>query len=257
MLQARKKFWGKRPGFDFGDVIHLAVTVIFASVLFVMVRYWDVTILAIILVILSKWRVLAVQPRFWLPNVKANAVDMIVGISSVLLMQQASAGGLAVSWALLYAAWLLFVKPQTSDVMVGVQALWALLIGLITVFNTNFLLNVSFLGIALAWLVAWSSARHFLSNYEEPHYKILSLVWAFLIAQITWLGFHWINYYQVSSLKIANVALISSVLAATVGVLYNNYRAEKLHKSIVLENVIFGAALLVIILITSAWSTRL
>lgn len=86
MLQAKKRFWGKKPGFDMGDVLHIGVNLGFVGVLFAMVVYWNLALLAVILVILSKWRVLAVQPRFWLPNIKANLVDIIVGVSTVVFL---------------------------------------------------------------------------------------------------------------------------------------------------------------------------
>lgn len=253
MLQTRKKFWGKRPGFDFGDVIHVGVNLAFVVVLFLMVRYWNLAILAAVLVILSKWRVLAVQPRFWLPNIKANLVDIIVGLSTVMLIYQSLSDRWAIAWAVLYGVWLLYLKPRTSDLAVGVQALWALLIGLSTVFVTTGLLDYSFVGILAVWVIAWAVARHFLGNYEEPHYKTLSLVWAFLVTQLAWIGFHWVSYYRISSLRVSNVALLAVVLAGTLGSIYHSYRSEKLHKSTVVENLVFGGALLAIILATSSW----
>jgi hypothetical protein len=43
-------------------------------------------ILSLILVILSKWRVVAVRPRYWWLNIKANLVDFIVGVSLIMLV---------------------------------------------------------------------------------------------------------------------------------------------------------------------------
>jgi len=257
MLQAQKKFWGKRPGFDIGDVIHFGVNIAFVMVLYIMVRSWNLAALAGLLVVLSKWRVLAVQPRFWLPNVKANLVDLIVGLSTVSLIFQASSESLAAFWAALFAIWLLFIKPKTSDFMVGLQAAWAQLLGITTVFLTVSLLEFSYVGILLIWLVAWSAARHYLGNYEEPHYKLLSLIWAFLIAQLAWLGFHWVSYYQIFTLNISNIGLITTVIAATLGVLYHSYHNDKLHKNIVVENLIFGSVILLVLLLTSSWTVKI
>jgi hypothetical protein len=39
-----------------------------------------------ILVLLSKWRMFAVRPRYWLANVRANMTDLIVGLSIVSFM---------------------------------------------------------------------------------------------------------------------------------------------------------------------------
>lgn len=257
MLHVQRKFWGKRPGFDIGDVLHVGVNIIFALVLFLFVRYWNLAFLAALLVVLSKWRILAVQPRFWLPNLKTNLADIVVGLSTVILLFQAGSDSLAIFWMALYLGWLLFLKPQTGDLMVGIQALWSQFLGILTIFSMQFMLEYSFIGILLVWVVAWSTARHFLSNYEEPHYKALSMVWGFLVAQLAWIGFHWISYYRIASLNISNVALIVSVVAGVLGALYHAYKLEKVNKGKVFENAIFGVVLLAIILATSSWTTQL
>ena len=42
-------------------------------------------IIGIILVIISKWRVFAVRPRYWLVNILSSLVDLIVGSSFVFI----------------------------------------------------------------------------------------------------------------------------------------------------------------------------
>ena len=124
MLQAKKRFWGKKPGFDTGDLLHIGVNLIFAAMIYAMVVYWNLVLLAITLILLSKWRVLAVQPRFWIPNIKANLIDVVVGISTVVLIYSAESSWLAILWTVLYASWLLFLKPREHDILVGAQAFW-------------------------------------------------------------------------------------------------------------------------------------
>lgn len=257
MLQVKRRFWGSRPGFDIGDVLHIAVNLVFVAVLYGMVVFWDLTLLAIILVVLSKWRILAVQPRFWLPNIKANLVDMIVGISAVTLIDQAVYTWLGIAYGLLYAAWLLFLKPQDSDGWVGVQSLWGQFLGLLSLFMLPFMVRTPLLMSVLVWLVAWAAARHFFSNYEEPHYRTLGLVWGFLVSQMVWVGLHWISYYTVFSTKIASVVLLITVLSGCLGSLYHGYKRDKLQRELLLENSLFTLALLVIILATSQWSANL
>ena len=160
MLQPKKSFWGTKPGFDIGDVLHIGVNVLFVAVLYAMVVFWNLTPLAVILVILSKWRVLAVQPRFWLPNVKANLVDLIVGVSTIVLAFQAPHQWIAVFWMLLYLLWLLFLKPQAKDLWVGAQALWAQFLGITAIFAIPTLMHYALVVSALAWLAAWAAARH-------------------------------------------------------------------------------------------------
>ena len=74
-------------------------------------------VFGILLVLLSKWRVIAVRPRYWWLNIKANLVDFIVGASLVFLVYLAGTDNLNAWHGILtaiYALWLVFIKPQTS-----------------------------------------------------------------------------------------------------------------------------------------------
>ena len=257
MLQAKKRFWGKKPGFDTGDLLHIGVNLIFAAMIYAMVVYWDLVLLAIALILLSKWRVLAVQPRFWIPNIKANLVDVVVGVSTVVLIYSAESSWLAAMWTFLYAAWLLFLKPREHDILVGAQAFWGQFVGMIAIFMLPSLVQSPFLACAALWLVGASAARHFFSNYEEPHYRSLSLIWGLFVTQLGWISLHWVQYYIVFDLKIAIYAVVVAVISASAGSIYHAYKKETLQKSVVLENMLFAAALLTVIVTTAGWSAQL
>lgn len=257
MLQAKKRFWGKRPGFDTGDILHIGANVMFVAIIYAMIMQWELSLLAIILILLSKWRVLAVQPRFWAPNIKANLVDIIVGVSTVILIGEASHAWLSLFWALLYIAWLLFLKPREHDVLVGVQALWAQLVGMVAIFMLPDLVAMPLLVCALVWVIAWSAARHFFSNYEESHYRTLGMVWGFLIMQLAWISLHWVQYYIVFDMQIVVIAVIVALLSSSGGSIYHAYKKDTLHRGVVVENMLFAGALLIVILATAGWSPRL
>lgn len=256
-MQAKKSFWGKKPGFDIGDVLHIGVNIIFAGMIYAMVVYWDLVLLAVILILLSKWRVLAVQPRFWIPNIKANLIDVIVGISTVTLIDSADQHWVALSWVVLYVGWLLFLKPREHDVLVGAQALWGQLLGMIAIFTLPSFVQSPLLACAALWLVAASAARHFFTNYEEPHYRSLSLIWGLLAAQFGWVSLHWIQYYILFDVKIALYAVVITVMTASAGSIYHAYKKNSLQKGVVLENLLFAGALLAVIVATASWSAQL
>lgn len=253
MLQTKKKFWGKKPGFDSGDILYVSANLGFSLVLGAMVLFWQLTALAVVLVVLSKWRVFAVQPRFWFPNIKANLVDIVVGVSSVGLMHQSQESSLAYIWVAVYAVWLLFIKPRGSELWISAQALSAQVLGLLVVFGSTELVTYAVLVSIVAWLVSWSAARHYFSNYDEPHYRLLSLVWALLITQIVWYSLHWLQYFMVGGVAVASSVLVVSVLSVTLGSLYHAYKHDKITKNLIVENLILGGVVLTVILLFSGW----
>lgn len=257
MLQAKKNFWGKRPGFDLGDILHIGVNVGFVAVVYALVVYWSLAPLAVVLIFLGKWRTLAVQPRFWLPNIKANLVDIIVGIATVILINQASYVWIGLIWATLYIGWLLFIKPKNAPVFVGLQAFWAQLLGLLSLFMVTSLVKIPVVMIGLVWLVGWSAARHYFSNYDEPQYKSLALIWGLLVGQMAWFSLHWVQYLTFFETKIATIVLVLSIFSASMGSMYHSYKNETLHRSVVIENSIFAGALVAVVLMTAGWVARL
>ena len=57
-----------------------------AAALLVIAQAFQTPFPALALVVLSKWRIIAVRPRFWWANIQANLVDLTVGIGVVGLM---------------------------------------------------------------------------------------------------------------------------------------------------------------------------
>src|SRR5690348_5292605 len=102
-----------KPAHGFSHFVHIALLLALPAALLVLVRLNFVQV-ALSLVLLSKWRMLAVRPRFWPAIIRANAVDIIVGLSAVLFMAHSPNGYSQLLWAGLYAAWLIILKPATG-----------------------------------------------------------------------------------------------------------------------------------------------
>ena len=80
-------------------ILHAGLNIalaIFSTALTVISGNW---IFGVLLVLLSKWRIVAVRPRYWWVNLKANLVDLIVGVLSParVYTQIASAFSLVIS----------------------------------------------------------------------------------------------------------------------------------------------------------------
>ena len=112
---------------------------------------------AVLLMLASKWRVFAVRPRYWLANIQSNLVDTIVGLGLVLLIYIAGNGVVGVSdgfalqvlLGVLYAVWLLIVKPRSSDKWVYAQALIAIIVGTMALYAFSYKSTFFNLGITL------------------------------------------------------------------------------------------------------------
>ena len=229
------------------EIVYIALNLLVAIGIFAVVYFVGSPFAAFGIVLLSKWRVLAVRPQYWGANVMANLVDMIVGLSFVVLLS-AAAGQvvLQVVFTVLYVAWLLFLKPQSKRVYVIWQAGIGLFIG------TAALLQVSYdwwssIVVVARWLIGYSTARHALGAYREPHTQLLSLVWGLIVAELGWIAYHWTLAYQLpfaENVMIAQMSLIIIFLGFLAERTYASY-----HKH---EKVLFADIILPLLLTVSS-----
>ena len=118
-----------KPANGFSRVLQVSLNALLPLAVFILVRI-DFVQLALIIILLSKWRMLAVRPRFWPANVRANAVDIMVSVSLLLFMANSGSQTWQLIWAVVYGIWLIAIKPASSSAMVSVQAMIGLLCGL-------------------------------------------------------------------------------------------------------------------------------
>ncbi|MGB2786898.1 MAG: hypothetical protein WBB94_00775 [Candidatus Saccharimonadaceae bacterium] len=206
------------------EALYIGLNLGLAIALLLIVLAVDSPVFAIALVLLSKWRIMAVRPRYWFANLMANLVDIIVSLSVVFLLYAAQSDiylpkgqtGLYIQIALtvLYAVWLLFVKPRSKRSIVALQAGTALFLGVTSAMMMAYAWDSVFT-VALLWLVGYSSARHMLTAYEEEMTGTLSLIWGFVVAEIGWLMNHWTFAYSVpgfGGLKLVQFAIVISLI---------------------------------------------
>ena len=229
------------------ETLYILLNILMAVAILIVVIVIESLLPAFALVLLSKWRVLAVRPQHWLAHIIANSVDIIVSLSYVVLLT-AAGGALAAQIVLtiLYILWLLLLKPQSKRPLVCAQAGVGIFVGV------SALMYVSYdwwdIVVVLAmWVIGYSAARHTLTAYQEPHFSILSLVWGFVVAEIGWLAYHWSFAYDLrvtGDLGLSQAALIVILLSFLAERVYASYHK---HKEIVLSDV-----LLPILLVTSS-----
>lgn len=260
-LAARRSRWS--------DVVYILLNIAYAAALLALVSPGvDLPYLAYILVLLSKWRVVAVRPRFWFANLQANFVDFMVGISVVTLMllTAASTPWVAVLLAILFAFWLLVLKPHTAQRWVLVQAAVGQFVSLTALFSLAhgfelkpFITDSSFPTVVIAWVIGYMTARHALSSFRgEEERSFLSLIWGFVLAELAWLAHHWTIAYSIyndvaadKQLMIPQVAIVATLLSFVAIRWYDSFHSPDDKKAVkdARAATIFSIAVLAILLI--------
>lgn len=214
----------------------------------------DPPYLAFAVVILSKWRILALRPRFWWANIKSNLVDIMVGLSAVALIYLAQGSfGLQIALTILYELWLIVLKPRSGAHGILLQAGTAQVVSLVALFNFSVLLP-EFAVIGCCWLIGYVTARHVVSNYEESYVELLAMVWGLFLAELAWVVFRWTNIYTLGlPIKIPQIALIMLVIGFCAARMYHFSKHERLTKQMLRGTVLFGAVLITVILVFSSW----
>src|SRR5688572_11782300 len=184
-----------KPANGFSKVVYIVFNVLLPLVVFALVRTNFVP-LALAIILLSKWRMLAVRPRFWLANIRANAVDIIVSISLLIFMVHSGSQMFQFFWTAVYIGWLTLLKPASSALMVSTQALVGLAAGLMALFigwGDGPLYGI----VSMAGLICYLSAHHFFDSFDEPYARLLSYIWGYFAAALTWVLGHWLLYYGI------------------------------------------------------------
>lgn len=238
------------PTSGFAHFLHLAFLLVLPAAVFILVRL-DFVQLAVAIIILSKWRMLAVRPRFWPVNIRANAVDLMVGLSAVAFMTQTGNVWFQLGWAVLYAAWLLAVKPATSTLMIAVQAgigQLAALMALYVAWGDGPLYGLSL----VTGLICYLAARHFLDAFDEPYAKMLAYTWAYFGAALAWLLSHWLLFYGV----IAQPTLLLSTIGYGLAGMYYLDHYDRLGKGHRRQFIFIMLAVVLVILAFSDWGDK-
>lgn len=240
----------KKPAGGYSSFIHMALTASLAVASFALVRL-DFAWIAIILVLLSKWRMFAVKARHWPAIIRANSVDMLAGVSFVVFMSSTEVMSYQLFWAACYTFWLLFIKPQSSVLWVGLQALLVQMLSLVAIFYYYSESSTTTL-VFLTWGVTYLCARHFLTAFDEGMARATSYAWAFFCAGIAWLSGHWLIFYG----PIAQPALLISVLAYGLSAMYYLEHKDRLTKNIRRQFIAVMFMAVLFLIIFSEWSDK-
>ncbi|MCA9332524.1 hypothetical protein KDA00_01480 [Candidatus Saccharibacteria bacterium] len=239
-----------KPASGFSHFFHIGLLLLLPTLMFVLVRI-KLTPFAAVLILLSKWRMFAVRPRYWPANIRANAVDMIVGLSFLIFMTNTNAMSWQLLWAVLYGVWLTVIKPGSGMLKVIAQGAIGQTLGLFALFMAFGGANIYILVISV-WVVCYLSARHFLTAFDESHISFLAHTWGYFAAAMTWVLSHWLLFYGL----LAQTTLLLTVISFSLATIYYLDHTDRLSLLLRRQFVFIMIAIIVVVLVFSDWGDK-
>ncbi|MDB5182317.1 MAG: rane protein of unknown function [Candidatus Saccharibacteria bacterium] len=240
-----------KPAGGFSAIVHVLLVAVLPLIVFILVRLSFVP-LAYAVILASKWRMLAVRPRHWPANIRANAIDIIVGLSFVSFIAGApSQQSWQLVWAICYGIWLTLIKPRSSTFWNAIQAGAGQILGLASIYALWGRSSLLVLVVA-TWAVCYLAARHFLSSFDEPLSSMISHAWGYFGAALTWVLGHWLLYYAF----ISQPMLILSVLGVGIATLYYLETNDRLSVFVRREILLVMSAVIIVVLLFSSWGDK-
>ncbi len=195
------------------------------------------------------------RPRHWWPNIRANAVDIIVGLSVLVFMVESGPGqdnGLAkLVWAGVYVLWLLILKPRSGTFMVSIQALTGQTIGLMALWLAWSEKPLVVL-VLLSGFICYVSARHFFTNFDEPYAPLFAHTWGYFAAALAWVLGHYLLFYGV----VSQPTLLLTVLGFGLGALYYLEQSDRLSALLRRQFIFIMIAIIIVVIVFSDWGDK-
>ncbi|MDZ7744286.1 MAG: hypothetical protein U5K77_00790 [Candidatus Saccharibacteria bacterium] len=239
-----------KPRGGFAHVLYVAFNILIPVVMYVLMQ-WGLVMLALAVVLLAKWRMLAVQPRHWWPNIRANAVDIIVGLAILGFMTQTGSSGMQALFALLYGIWLIVLKPKADILSVSLQAFVAHTFGLIAIFSVWGSAPTGVMVLS-AGVVGYVCARHFFTSFDERHTPLYAHTWGYFCAALVWILSHWLLFYNF----LPQPALLLTVLGFGLAGLYYLEQTDRLSILLRRQFMFIMVAIVVVVLAFSDWGDK-
>jgi hypothetical protein len=237
-----------KPARGFSHLLYLALNGLLPILAYILVRI-DFVVIAIFLIFLSKWRMFAVRPRYWITNLISNGIDIMVAISLVVFMASTTVVWWQLFWTLMYGGWLIWLKPRYDVLSVSAQAMIGQLLGLSLLYIKFGDSSITVL-VAGTWLVTYLAARHYLTSFEEVHSALLAHIWAYFSASLAFILAHWLLFYG----SIAQIIVILTTIGYGLAGLYYLDATERLPRNLQRQMLGIMGAILIVIVLFSNWT---
>lgn len=239
-----------KPVKGYAHVFHILLSALMPALVFIFIRIRFVQ-LAVLIVLITKWRMFAVRPRFWPAIIRGNAVDILVGLSTIVFMTHAHTASLQLLWAVLYMIWQVAIKPGRSVFKISTQALIGQTYGLMALF-VGWPAAPTVLLVISVWGICYLAARHFLTAFDESYISLYSHTWGYFAAALAWLTSHWLLFYNI----VAQPMLLLTVLGFGLGGLYYLQETDRLSVLLRRQIVFIMIAVVVVVFVFSDWGDK-
>jgi hypothetical protein len=237
-----------KPTRGLSALLHIGLLLAFPLILFVLVRL-DFVPLAFILIGLSKWRMFAVRPRFWPANIRANSIDILVAVSTLVFMVNTGSASWQFVWAVVYAVWLIFLKPGSSVLYTSLQASAGFVLGLLAVYIAWGGAPLYVLVLATG-VVCYLAARHFFDSFDEPYARLLSYLWGYFGAALTWVLGHLLVVYPRQTGYISQPLLFLGVIGICLAAAYYLDHFDRLGSDVKRQMFLVSSGIVILLLIS-------
>jgi hypothetical protein len=239
------------PSRGFSHAFYYVYNALLPLLVFLLVRT-DFVQPALSLILLSKWRMFAVRPRFWVANIRANAIDIFMGVSVLAFMINTHSEVAQFVWALLWIGWLIGIKPRADTLWVSIQAMIGFAVGLTAMFLAWDHAPLAIL-VGGAGLLCFFAAHHFFDSFDEPYTRMLAYCWGYFGAALVWVLGHWLLFYG----PVAQPTLLLVALGFGLGTLYYLDHFDKLSLNIRRQVIFVMVAVLLVVLTFSDWGDKI
>lgn len=249
--KGRKNHKGSRT-IDWGEVLHIAFNAVLPFALVALINN-DLSLVAVLMVFLSKWRMFAMRVNHLPANIRANLTDLTVKLSLLSFMVRAEDLTIQLILAAGYATWLLLIKPQAGRLWIAIQAMISQIIGITALMWASDVLADPAILIGI-WAVVYGTSFHYLSTFDEPLSRTFAKIWAVFAVQLAWIFLHWnLAYFEV----IPQYALVQGALSFIAGDLYTAQNEEKAIVSRYRAYVLAIVIVTVVMILSGDWSGQL
>ena len=153
--------------------------------------------------------------------------------------------------AVLYSAWLIVLKPMSSERASGIQSLLAVFLGTTATTLMSASANSVF-PVLLNFLIGFAAARHVLVQGDDPDFSFLSMLMGLIFAEFAWLCQSWLIVYTFKEIGflLPQSAIVLTTIVFLIGYIFNKVSSdEDFNFSKIATPTIFSLALILIIVL--------